>query len=54
MNNELQDYISKQTAFWRKQNISKEEITNIATFEQAYWVDERSNLEMFNNNMQRS
>jgi len=54
MEQELSDYIVQQTAFWRRQNITKEAIAKIATFEQAMWVNELANLEMFNNNMQRS
>ncbi len=50
----LEQYIAQQTPFWRRQNITKEVIARITTLEQAKWLDECGNQEMFNNNLQRS
>lgn len=50
----LEQYITKQTSFWRRQNISKHQIAEVTTMEQAKWLDYLGNLEMFNNNLQRT
>lgn len=50
----LEQYIQKQFAFWRKQNISVDDIRAVTTMKQAEWLDERGNQEIFNNNLQRS